>query len=1691
MVHHEQLDSSQPPDQQPTRWMTSQLNQSTISPWVIGGSYRIDVSESKNDVEWGDPHCHPQQQWCEPDYDLMLQHHEWYKVTLTTPDGATHELRPIDGSGIYSGNREYLLRYDWSTPKTTNTTMRYYSYDGSYLWAAIQPFVGTTPLNWDIYTNDGTHIQNRSGTGANSGQFIFDTNGNSIRIYGTATGAVNTTHFVDQRTGREIRYVFDPAPNQGWGQGKVEYKAVEGNTWISILINFRATTVRGWSYFTSDQPCGSSAELINQGQQDFTVVDSIVLPETETGVTRQFSFEYNSDTSFTTSYQYTDQSCIYHNVNSISRGLGYLSKMTTPSGAQASYSYSLDIPPPQQGQNAVAGVLDAVDFPGEKLNKKELTHDGVTDAWNYGIAGAGFGLSRVDSVFDGSFVVEKHYSHDPALSFGHGADGKGGLAYSTNQSDKVLIERKWKFNTANGASAGSTGSSQLVPFNPVVDIEFTTLMDPPGTALKMFARKFQYDLNGNVTSETDYDWFSPTDSGLMRDSVYNVPTQVPSSAQKLRTTASTYHNPTSNTQNIYYNRVNGSPPTPLLLNAVKETTVTSPSNVVLAKTQIHYDSNNTDAGFDTVPTVGNVTKVRQDKDGTFINTVHTYDTYGNVLTTTDPKGNTTTLVYDTTTHAQPISVTVDPNPDPLVTGDELTTTTEYDSFTGLVKKVTDPNGNEATTSYDNQLKSTPGNPIKDPFGRPGLVTDPLGRNVKTFYHDNARQVETKADLKTVDDGLLNTMITHDRLGRAVKAESSEDTTAYTLISDTVYEKMGRIVYTRNPHRSANASTDGWTRTKKDELGRVVEVATFDGATIPSENASTWNGRVQTSYNAEQTTVTDQAGKQRKSVVDGLGRLKTVFEDPGDTNQGKLNFETDYTYDALGNLLQVDQGSQHRFFTYDSLSRLKTAKNPEQVNGSTQIATTYDYDDASNLITKSGPNSNTSVSFTYDGLNRVKTKTLIKSSVSTIWDYTYDTLGSTLNGKGRLTSVVLHNSSDGYYYDSYDKMGQVTASRQVTTAGIANSYMMSYQYDLAGNMTQETYPSGKTFVTEYDNAGRVAGIKRGTSYYAGASPTDAANRIQYAPHGAIGALKLGNGKWERTLFNGRLQPTEIDLGASNGASDLLKLEYSYGSTTNNGNVLTQTITAPKTAGGSLVLIQNYSYDVLNRLNIAEEFISATSQWKQTYDIDRWGNRAVRSTSYILPQNINLTPQSVSSTDFSAFNQNTNRIAIAGFGFDFAGNLTADPTTGTNGNGMVYDAENHQTGYTKAGATTSYTYDGDGHRVKRTDPDTTTTIFVYNAGGQLIAEYTSGTPPGGGTSYLTSDHLGSTRVVTDSTGGVKARYDYLPYGEEVGSDHGSRSSVTGYESSDKTRQKFTQKERDNESGLDYFLARYYSSAQGRFTSPDPLLSSGTINDPRTWNRYSYTLNNPLKYVDPFGLFVWSTSLGGNVSDDELRRRAGDHRDARRDANRTIDRRNAFRNALSAAGRARDALPAGADRDLVSGAVASYGAEGTANGVSVGTGQLAAGVAAEARTAAFPFDQNTNTFSAQVEVVLNERGGGNLAVAVAHEGRHVADAQEFAGAITQDVQQNGPSSTLAIMGNTNRTRYEREVRGYTVTSLVAQGLGLDNLSVGRREMWNRGWREADRANLRSRAIENHLRESPTYNLTPQNQGPRFIPR
>ncbi|MEK6409751.1 MAG: RHS repeat-associated core domain-containing protein [Acidobacteriota bacterium] len=1431
----------QPDENHAQPWEYYVNQRSDSGGWLVAERYWVEqlFADYDAEVDCGDP-SDPQYGQCQSAFAYR------YKMVLHTPDGATHELRPLDAEA-YTGIGNQTWRRGFYAALPVNTPMRYYSYDGSFLWAVIYAAAGN--VDWIVYMPDGTSITQLRDP--NHTQQITDTNGNKVEIISTtnlSTGDIATI-CTDVQTGRQISYNY----TAGNETGLVRYKTV-GGTLETITIHFATKTLTGKAINAGDRLCGNWGTILGE---DFKVITSIVLPQSEPDITRQFSFEYNSDTIDTISPPIQFRPYCGEPVQPIStasRGLGELSRVTLPSGASADYVYKQDgnqTGPLGLSNNRFACRLVS----GNSLKQKTLVHDGVsTDIWNYTITS----VSGQVTGPDGLLVKEDFFQKDSEYGGSTGGTtGFEGLVYRTTRSmasnnQKVIIEeRRWemkKFDTAvDDAPNGH------VAFNPVVTAEFTTLCNDVGIASQMSAKKFQYDFNGNQTSASEYDFFNP---GSVTPDTNGVPLDVPGSASPVRTTTTTFYTeaPLGSSTTVYAKRLIGSA-TPVF-SAPKLSTVGG------AQTEFHYD------GLDnTAPSKANLTKARQFVEGTtWIQTTHTYDTHGNRLTSTDPKGNITTWVYDTVI-LQPISVTVDPNNQ--VSGDVLTTETEYDTPTGLVTKVRDANDNETTYDYKNQLLSTPSTPVNDPFGRPGLVTDPVGRTILTLYHDDARQVETKADLKTVGDGLLRSMTTHDNLGRVIKVEGTEYTSAYTLITDTVYEKMGRVTYTNNPHRSGTLPTDGWTRTKTDEIGRVVEVATFDGATRPEENATNWNGRLQTSYNAEETTVTDQAGKQRKSVVDGLGRLVRVFEDPAESN-----LQTDYEYDALGNLLQVDQVQgqvqQHRIFTYDGLSRLLTAKNPEQVNASSQmVETTYAYDNASNLLSKTGPNPGVSVSFIYDGLNRVKRKTL---SGGNVWEYAYDTPGDSENGKGRLTSVVVQGGTDGYYYDDYDSMGRVTKSRQITTAGTSNSYTMMYEYDLAGNLIQQTYPSGKVFVTEYDDAGRIAGVKRGTSYYAGGSPTDATNRIQYEPHGAIRALKLGNGKWEHTLFNGRLQPMEIGLGATSAASDLLKLEYTYSTTgqaNNNGNVRTQTITAPKTqsGAGNLVLTQNYSYDALNRLSFAEELIGALSQWNQTYDIDRWGNRAVNNTSTYIPSP-GLTPQSLTTFDTA-----TNRIKpseMAGIGYDTSGNLTSQPNAVSGTDIMVYDAENHQTSYTKAGAgTTSYSYDGDGHRVKRTDPDNNTTIFVYNAGGQLIAEYTSGTPSGGGTSYLTSDHLGSTRVVTKADGSVKARYDYLPFGEEIDTNHGSRSLVTGYGASEGTRQKFTQKERDSESGLDYFGARYYSSPQGRFTSVDPhniiLEAQATaevspqkakaqflnyLASPQQWNHYSYVANNPLVYIDPTG-------------------------------------------------------------------------------------------------------------------------------------------------------------------------------------------------------------------------------------------------
>ncbi|MBK8147634.1 MAG: RHS repeat-associated core domain-containing protein [Acidobacteria bacterium] len=136
---------------------------------------------------------------------------------------------------------------------------------------------------------------------------------------------------------------------------------------------------------------------------------------------------------------------------------------------------------------------------------------------------------------------------------------------------------------------------------------------------------------------------------------------------------------------------------------------------------------------------------------------------------------------------------------------------------------------------------------------------------------------------------------------------------------------------------------------------------------------------------------------------------------------------------------------------------------------------------------------------------------------------------------------------------------------------------------------------------------------------------------------------------------------------------------------------------------------------------------------------------------------------------------------------------------------------------------------------------------------MAEYTAWATadpaPAAQVSYLTADHLGSPRVVTNQNGEVIKRTDWMAFGEEV--EFNKRTSGLGYDEVPETRKGYTGYEKDEESGLDFAQARYYNPKHGRFTSVDPLTASANVKNPQTFNRYSYVLNSPYKFTDPLGL------------------------------------------------------------------------------------------------------------------------------------------------------------------------------------------------------------------------------------------------
>lgn len=879
------------------------------------------------------------------------------------------------------------------------------------------------------------------------------------------------------------------------------------------------------------------------------------------------------------------------------------------------------------------------------------------------------------------------------------------------------------------------------------------------------------------------------------------------------------------------------------------------SGTPFSKTQYEYDNYGVisssgavqrDAAFGTsYKTRGNVTKsqVWRNTDGVWLATTKTYDDAGNAVSMTVPSNapydtyNRTTSFSYADAWANGTCTPSGGNGAAYITAvtNALTQTAHYtyNSCTGTMASATDPNSQLTTFTYDLAARLS-----QTTFPDAGQISDCFSDLSGGSCYSTGQIYMTRTDAIAPGSSKIWKAYV-DGIGNAVQAQLASDPEG-TDYTDLTYDALERKATASNPHRATGASTDGTTQYSYDPFSRVTLITQPDGS------------NVNTSYLGNQTTVTDEAGKKRTSLTDGLGRLTTVWEDPVG-----VNYETDYQYDVLNNLIRVDQkGSaptdstkwRTRTFTYNSLSQLLTANNPEIA-----AATNYSYDNNRNVVSKNAPAPNQTnpsvqqiIAFCYDALNRLTSKWYATPpsgcpQTSSVANYFYDQTsynGLTIaNGIGRRTGM---SDTSGATSWSYDPMGRVT-TESLTINAKTKTVVASYNPD--GSIKTITYPigSGSVISYSYNTAGRVTQVADTVHNITYLQSTS------YAPPGEL-ALGTYGSVIQTSIFSNRLQPcwyyatTGTALSAStlcNGtatAATTLDLKYNFGWGTNDNGTL-QAVTNNKDSNRSV----NYAYDSLNRITSATTpnadctVLSSgiTKNWGETFTIDAWGNLTNRTT----------TKCSAESLSVVALPNNQ----LSGFGYDAAGNMTSNGSAT-----YTYDAENRL--QVTGGVT--YTYDGDGNRVIKSNgteywgegpllESSSSGVFTFEyifAAGRRIARRNTSS---GAFSYFFSDDLGSTDKLTNAAGTIQNDSEYYPYGGERVYTQGATNQ----------HYRFTGKERDTETGLDNFGARFDASSLGRFMTPDWAARPTTVpyavfGDPQSLNLYTYVRNDPVSRADADG-------------------------------------------------------------------------------------------------------------------------------------------------------------------------------------------------------------------------------------------------
>ena len=761
-------------------------------------------------------------------------------------------------------------------------------------------------------------------------------------------------------------------------------------------------------------------------------------------------------------------------------------------------------------------------------------------------------------------------------------------------------------------------------------------------------------------------------------------------------------------------------------------------------------------------------------------------------TITEPNGSTTFEKFNEA--GEPLEVVKAKG----VTGLERKATYEYNAAYALIK-ATDALGHSTTYEYNTAgdrtlAKDAEGNETKWTYNTThDVLTETTPKGEKTTYKRDAKgnveaierpapgETTQKSTFKHAANGDLESAT--DPLGRETKFE---------------YDSYGNLKAETNPAADKTA----WTYDKNGQL--LTEVSPRGN----EEGAKASEFETKTEHDAQghPIKVTDPIGHETKFAYDKNGNLELLTDPQGHTTKYTYNADDEQTkvekangstaetaYDSMGSIKSRTNGNGYTTkYEHDALEQLTETIDP------LERKTKQEYD-AAGTLKKTEDTLGRTIAYSYDTANRL-TKVDYSEPSTTDVTYKYDKDGNVTemtDGTGTTTKV-------------YDQLDQLTEVKN------GKSEVVKYKYDIGGQQTEITYPNGETVKRSFDKAGRLEKV----TDWLGKETTFAYNRDSQVKATTFPATTTNVDEY---AYNKADQLTEVSM--KKGAAVLASMAYTRDKL---GQVEKSTET-----GFPEVPEYTYEYDSANRL---------TKSNGSTFGYDAANNvTKISSATYTYDKADQIATASNATFEFNKLGQRIKETPSGGsattFSYDQVGNLITSKGPVTE-NTFKYDGTGLRTTETKGASTYPMFWD--------TTPGIPLLLragndyFVYGPDGLPIEQITSGSA-----TYLHHDQLGSTRILTNSSGSVVGTYRYGPNGA-FWKFTGTQGTQMGFAGQYRMRA---------ENQLIYLRARTYDPVTAQFLSVDPAVD-------QTGEPYSYAADNPVNLADPSGLSTHSVCSQGSM-------------------------------------------------------------------------------------------------------------------------------------------------------------------------------------------------------------------------------------